>query len=505
MIRNYFNIAWRNIKRNKVYAAINISGLAVGIAACLVLFIVIQYELSYDKFQPNYKHIYHVAAKIKSSEGDGFGEGIPYPAYDALRTQFPDVVTGAMFQNYNSQVTILNSNDVNSASNKKFLEEKGIFFSDPHFFSIFKYKWLAGSAQVLKNPNTAVITKKMAEKYFGGWRDAMNKILKLDNIATVQVGGILDDIPQNTDFPLGLVASYETMKEYPDTYGYTDRWGSITSSFQAFMLLPPNVAASSINKRLLAFSNEHYNADNKDIFKTYQFLQPLSDIHFNTRIGNLGDHVTSRTTLWTLSLIGLFIIIMACINFINLSTAQAMGRAKEVGVKKVLGGTKIQLFRQLMGETCVIVLTAVLLAVLLASACLPYIKNIASIHEKLSLLTIPVALFIVIVTAVVTVLAGAYPSFILSGFRPAVALKNKITDANIGGISLRRGLVVTQFAISQILITGTIIAINQMNFVHSADLGFNKEAVLVLNSNVDSSVNERQPAFKQQLLAIGGV
>ena len=505
MFKNYSSIAWRNIKRNKIYAAINISGLAVGIAACLILFIVIQYELSYDKFQPNYKSIYHVAAKIRSAEGDGFGEGVPYPAYDALRTQFPDVVTGAMFQNYNSQVTILSSDDVNSGSNKKFLEETGIFFSDPNFFSIFQYKWLAGSAQALKNPNAAVITKKLAEKYFGEWGNAMNKILKLDNAAIVQVSGVLDDIPQNTDFPLSLIASYETMKKYPDTYGYTDRWGSVTSSFQAFMLLPSNVSASSINKRLLAFSNEHYNADKKDIFKTYQFLQPLSDIHFNKQIGNFGDHITSRTTLWTLSLIGIFIIIMACINFINLSTAQAVRRSKEVGMKKVLGGTRIQLFRQLMGETCIIVVTATVLAAIIASICLPYVKNIASIQEKLKLLNTSTILFMTFVTIVVTILAGAYPSIILSGFKPALALKNKITSASIGGISIRRGLVITQFAISQVLITGTIIAISQMNFVHQANLGFNKEAILVINSNVDSSVNLRQPAFKQKLLDIPGV
>jgi hypothetical protein len=333
----------------------------------------------------------------------------------------------------------------------------------------------------------------------------MNKILKLDNTATVQVSGVLDDIPQNTDFPISLIASYETMKKYPDTYGYTDRWGSVTSSFQAFMLLPSNVSASSINKRLLAFSNEHYNADKKDIFKTYQFLQPLSDIHFNKQIGNFGDHITSRTTLWTLSLIGIFIIIMACINFINLSTAQAVRRSKEVGMKKVLGGTRIQLFRQLMGETCIIVVTATVLAAIIASICLPYVKNIASIQEKLKLLSTSTILFMTSVTIVVTILAGAYPSIILSGFKPALALKNKITSASIGGISIRRGLVITQFAISQVLITGTIIAISQMNYVHQADLGFNKEAILVLNSNVDSSVNVRQPAFKQKLLDIPGV
>jgi len=505
MIRNYFNIAWRNIKRNKIYAAINISGLSVGIAACLVLFTVIQYELSYDRFQPNYKNIYHVAAKLKSAEGEGYGEGIPYPAYDALRTQFPDVVTGAMFYNNNGQVTVLNTDDVNSPSNKKFLEETGIFFSDPNFFSIFQYKWLAGSAGVLKNPNTAVITKKMAEKYFGSWQEAMNKIVRLDNTATVQVRGILDDIPQNTDFPLAVIASYETMKKHPDTYGYTEKWGNVTSNFQAFMLLPPNVSASSINKRLLAFSNEHYNADNKDIFKTYQFLQPLSDIHFNKQISNFGDHATSRATLWTLSLIGIFIIIMACINFINLSTVQAVRRSKEVGIKKVLGGTRIELFRQLMGETFIIAITATVLAAIIAGICLPYVKNIASIQEKLKLMNTSTILFMAFVAGIVTILAGAYPSIILSGFKPVLALKNKITSASIGGISIRRGLVITQFAISQVLITGTIIAISQMNYVRQADLGFNKEAILVLNSNVDSSVNVRQPAFKQRLLAIPGI
>jgi predicted permease len=504
MIKNYFIIAWRNITRHKAYAVINIAGLAVGIAACLLLFIVVTYELSYDKFQPAHDRIYHVAAKIKSAEGDSYGEGVPYPAYDALRTQFPDVITGALFQNYKCQVAALeNTNE--TSSDRKFIEKNTMFFSDPNFFSIFQYKWLAGNPQVLKNPNSAVVTKGMAEKYFGDWQSAMGRLLKIDNTATVKIEGILDDPPQNTDFPIGIVGSYETMKNYPATYGYSDRWGSVTSSFQAFMLLPPDVSAATINKRLLSFSNEHYNTNKKDIFKTYQFLQPLSDIHFNKDIGNLGDHVINRTTLWTLSLIGIFIIIMACINFINLSTAQAVGRSKEVGVKKVLGGTKIQLFRQLMGETFIIVSSAVILAVILAAMCLPYIKNIASIQEKLSLLNIPVVLFLLMITLVVTLLAGAYPSFILSRFKPVLALKNKIVSANIGGISLRRGLVVTQFAISQVLIAGTIIAVDQMNFVHNADLGFNKEAVFMLASNVDSSVNKRQPAFKQELLTISGV
>ena len=504
MIKNYFRIAWRNVTRHKVYAFINISGLAVGIAACIMLFTVVKYELSYDSFQPNYKRIYHIASERKNSEGITYGEGVPFPAYDALKLQFPQATTGAMFANYNSQVTVLNANDPNAVSDKKFLEETGCFFSDPNFFSVFQYKWLYGSPQVLKDPDMAVITKKMAEKYYGKWESAIGGLLKLDNTATVKIAGILENVPSNTDFPLAVVASYETMKKFPANYGYTTEYGNVTSNFQAFMLLPENVLVATINQQLLAFSNQNYNSK-KGNDNVYNFLQPLKDVHFDKRIGTFGNHITSRSTLWTLSLIGLFIIIMACINFINLSTAQSVGRSKEVGIRKVLGSNKTQLFWQMIGETAIIVLAAIILAVGIAAVGMPYIKNIASIEEKLNLFTSSTFLFLALIALLVTVLAGTYPSLVLSGFKPALALKNKITSATVGGISLRRGLVIAQFAISQVLIIGTIIAVSQMNYVRNADLGYNKNGILVLNSNVDSSVNLRQPAFKQQLLSINGV
>jgi ABC-type antimicrobial peptide transport system permease subunit len=228
-------------------------------------------------------------------------------------------------------------------------------------------------------------------------------------------------------------------------------------------------------------------------------------MHFDIRFSNFGDHVITKATLWTLSLIGLFIIIMACINFINLSTAQAVNRSKEIGIKKVLGSNKRRLFWQMMGETAIIVTASVVFAVVIVSLCLPYVKHIASITEKLNLLNVSSVLFIALIGIGVTIMAGIYPSLILSGFKPILAIKNKITSASVGSISLRRGLVVTQFAISQTLIIGTVVAISQMNFVHTADLGFNKDAILVLNSKVDSSVNLKQPAFKQELLTVQGV
>jgi len=164
MLKNYFKVAWRNVIRHKAYAFINISGLAVGIAACIMLFTVVKYELSYDSFQPNYKRIYHVASERKNSEGISYGEGVPFPAYDALKLQILQVTTGAMFANYNSQVTVLNPNDPNAISNKKFLEETGCFFSDPDFFSVFQYKWLYGSPQVLDDPDANSSRIKMKLK-----------------------------------------------------------------------------------------------------------------------------------------------------------------------------------------------------------------------------------------------------------------------------------------------------------------------------------------------------
>jgi predicted permease len=269
------------------------------------------------------------------------------------------------------------------------------------------------------------------------------------------------------------------------------------------MLLPENTSAEKINQQLLQFSKQNYKQDLAS--RKTNFLQPLSVLHFDNRFGNFGDHTISKSTLWTLSLIGVFIIIMACINFINLSTAQAVGRSKEVGIRKVLGSDRVQLLAQVMGETFFIVIVSMVLAVIIGMMSLPYIKHITSIQEQLYLLNWQTFSFLLGLVVVVTLLAGLYPALIVSGFNPALALKNKITSATVGKTSLRKGLVVIQFAISQILIIGTIVAISQMNYVHTADLGFNKEAILIFNTNSDSVVFSRQDAFKQKLLQMPGV
>ncbi len=504
MLINYFKIALRNITRHKGYAAINIIGLAIGIAASLLLFLVIRYELSYDRFQPNFTQIYHVLTSEKNAEDDNINPGVPVPALEVFRLKFPQAKVAGIFSSYGSQFTII-GNDSTSANIKgKYLEETGVFFAEPEFFEVFTFTWLNGSPSVLSEPNAVVLSKSIAEKYFGNWKQANGQFIKMDNNATLMVKGVIDNTPLNSDFPIRIVSSYATLKNNPGQYFYQPDWNNLSSSFQVYMRLPENVSSSTVDQQLLSFSREQYKNKQTSGVRTH-FLRPLSEIHFDTRTEHLGDHVTSKPTLWTLSLIGIMIILMASINFINLSTAQAISRSKEVGLRKVLGGNRMQLMGQMMGETAVIVFIALILGTTIAFFCVPYLDQFINIPEKLSFFNSKVLGFMVLLFVLVTLFSGLYPSLVLSGFKPALAIKNKISSASIGGISLRRGLVVLQFAISQLLIIGTIVALSQMKFIRNEDLGFKKEAVLVLSTNSDSAVISRQKAFKNELLSQKGI
>jgi len=311
------------------------------------------------------------------------------------------------------------------------------------------------------------------------------------------VGAVTEDQPENTDFPFKIMVSYITWKQHPKEYYYENEWGAISSNHQVFMLIP-NTSINNIDNQLISFTKKHYETGTK---RKLIFAQPLALLHFDTRFGNtIGDHIMSMATLRTLSFIAILIIVMASINFINLSTAQSVGRSKEVGIRKVLGSTRKQLIIQIIGETTLIVVGSVLFALAGAKLALPYLKHIASVPENMGLFTMDNIIFSVIVMFSVILLSGIYPALVVSGFKPVLALKNKITAASIGGIPLRRALVVAQFAISQLLIIGTIVAVSQMDFVNKADLGFNKNAVLVIPGYTDSLSLRKMDSFKQRLL-----
>jgi putative ABC transport system permease protein len=503
MIKNYFKIAFRNIIRHKAYSAINIAGLTVGMAACLLIFVIIQYELSFDTFQPGYNSTYRITTVTERESGVQPNAGISAPAVDALRLYFPKATVTGIESSYGSQITVPSASG-NPSNDKKIIETIGVMFIEPQFFDVFQSSWLAGQPTVLKDPNMVVIDKSSAIKYFGDWKDAVGKTLKMDNVLTLKVAGIINDAPSNSDFPLKVVISYITWKQHPKEYNYYGNWNATSSSHQVYVRFPANVSIKTINQQFANFSAKQFKGRTSG--KRYLQAQPLSTVHFDTRLGDTyGDHITSMATLRTLTFIAILIIVMASINFINLSTAQSVGRSKEVGIRKVLGSSRGQLIAQVIGETTIIILFAVVLSLVVAEVALPYLKNIASVPDDIGLFNTGTMLFLVVVTLTVVLLSGIYPALVVSGFKPVLALKNKINAASIGGIPLRRSLVVAQFAISQLLIIGTVIAIRQMNFVNNADLGFNKEAILIAPGYTDSINLQKMQGFKQELLQLPGV
>lgn len=449
----------RHLLRFKKSSTLNIAGLAIGIAAALIVFMIIRFETSFDTQQPAYHNIYRIVTQTDYSTGiqynSGVSGGVPY----ALRTEFPQMQTIATLQMLEGAQF--------STSDNRFREDRGTYFIEPTWFNLFHQHWLAGNPSQLSTPNTIALDKSTAEKYFGSWQKALGQLLTLDNKYPLKVTGILDNAPANTDFPIRMAISFETLKQHPDDYGYVKNdWSGASGQHQVFVQLPPDTDPAFISNRLITFSKEHY--AHQTIKVRTLLLLPLKENHFDNRFGYIVPHISSHTRLLTLGFIGVLILLMAIINFINLTTAQSAIRSREIGIRKVLGGMRTQLIRDLLFETAILVAIAILLGIGIAQVSLPGLRQFTSLPG--SVCSIENMCFLGGLFITVTLLAGIYPAFILSGYQPIKAFKP-------GGLSVRRGLIITQFAISQILIIGVIVAMAQVHLLQSADLGFNKDAV----------------------------
>jgi predicted permease len=500
MIKNYFKIAFRNLIRNKNYTIINIAGLAAGIAVCVIIFIVIQFETSFDNFHSKKDRIYRVLTEYHHADAANifFGRGVPLPMPAALKKSFPQIEkVAATYSEGNDQILVLN-NDGNPV--KKFKEEKGVMFTESSFFDILDFKWLAGNPASLNDPNSAVLTKKTADKYFGDWKTAIGKNIKWNNNQVLKVTGILDDVPVNTDFQVKVMISLGT--GYTADIAKSTNWDGTGTSFSCYVLLSPNATESSVNTQLRTLAKKMKSPENKDS----HILQSLSKVHYATDIGNYSGKSISPVLIRVLWLLSAFILLIACVNFINLATAQAVNRSKEVGVRKVLGSNKWQLKIQFIAETFLIVITATILAIIITIISLPFISTILDLQLSNNIFYSPlIYLFLSGLIITVTALAGFYPSLVLSKFNPINALKNKLAVKSTKGISLRRGLVVFQFIIAQVLIIATLIILKQMNFFTKQSLGFNKEAVINVPFPSDSAGISKIDYVKKELASINGV
>jgi putative ABC transport system permease protein len=494
MLKNYILTTLRNIRRNKIYAFINTLGLTVGISACLLLFLVIQFETSFDNFHPKKNSIYRVCTAFHNQDGTGYDDGISFPVAKGLRVDYPQITEVASIFSNGGQITV----DQPNQQSKKFIENN-FYYAETEFFNMFHFEWLQGSAKTsLNGPNSAVLTQATAEKLFGNWKEAIGKTFKFGNKTLYTVTGILKNVPANSDFPLHVVVPYSALQNSWVKSNLED-WVSTMGGAYTFIVLPKEWTVEKFNKELNSFSKKHKPAE---YAQDSYVLQPLKEIHFDERFGNYGGHTFSHSLITALSLIGIFLLVIACVNFINLATAQAVNRSKEVGVRKVLGSNRRQLALQFLCETAIIVFSATVLAIFISAGVLPFLNNLLETHIEFNLFYNPVLItFIVTLALAVTLLSGLYPAFIISGFNPITALKSKISSEMIGGISLRRGLVVLQFAIAHILIIGMILVVSQMNFFRNASLGFTKAAIVNVPLVNDSANLTKLDYVRNQLRA----
>lgn len=471
---------------------INVLGLAVGIAASLLIFLVVRFETSYDKFHSKRDHIYRITSAFNTQDGLSYSAGSPFPVVPALRLDFPQIKeVAATFRRTDQQITI-----DEEGQQKKF--QSDVYFIEPEFFRMFDFKWLSGGPNAsLSQPANAVLTQEIAEKYFGTWQSAIGKTIKYnnDNAQVYKISGILKNVPANTDFPLGIVVSYSTLKNTNIGRNFED-WVSTFGAAYAFVVLPDNYSTVQFTRDLSKFAKKHKPAEySKDLF----IAQPLSTIHSDDRFGNYGNHFFSDSLVTVLRLIGLFLILIACVNFVNLATAQAVNRSKEVGVRKVLGSNRGQLAAQFLSETSIIVVFALIIAVFISYLVLPSLNQLLTIKMSIDFSDPSIILFLTSVLIGVSVVSGLYPAMVISGFNPITALKNKISARMAGGISLRRALVILQFAIAHVMIIGTLIAMSQMNFFKNATLGFDRAAIVNVNIPGDSVSRTKMTSLFNEL------
>ncbi len=496
MLNNSFKTACRQLLRHRSYTIINIAGLAAGIAVCLLIFVYIRFETSYDDFHSKKDRIYRIMTEYHHTDGVFAMQAVPAPLPTTIRHDFPQLTTSGVYASKDVQVLVMG---LNGEVEKKFKEPAGVFSVEPAFFSIFDFPWLEGSpAAALGNPNSAVLTKETAERYFGDWKSAVGRTIKINDHYLLTVTGILAPIPANTDFQLKVVTPYALLG-----FQLSTDWVSTEMVHACYALLPSGMSAATLDRQLRSFAKKYEPADDKDELT----LGPLSAVHtYSKNWFNFAGRCVRPDVIRALWLIGAFILLIACVNFINLSTANSVNRAREVGVRKVLGGNRGQLRRQFLLETLIIVACAVLLALTLASLVLPAVAKIVDLPLSAALLASPVVvIYLLSLTLVVTVLAGWYPSLVLSRFNPSEALRSKLAARIAKGVTLRRSLVVLQFVIAQALIIGTLVMIRQMDLFKNGSMGFDQNAVISVPFPTDSAALTKLDYVRNELSAIKGI
>ncbi|TDE18526.1 ABC transporter permease [Dyadobacter psychrotolerans] len=485
MLKNYLKIAFRNIWKNKVFSAINIVGLSIGMAACIIIMLFVSYERSFDKTHT--RNIYRLD-EVQKFKGMTEPQNVAlsmFPMGPMLKNDYPEIED---FCRINNSDKVLIHNKENKA------ELPHVFWADANFFTMFDYKLISGErSNVLKEPNTTVLTQKTAAKLFGNEYPIGKTITHYGNdTLALKVTGIMEDVPANSHLQFDAIFSFNTIIK-PD---FMENWGG--NWLVTYLELSRNANISELEKKFPAFLQKYMKGDG---WKEYElFLQPLTEIHSNsTNITH--DYINFQkfdgSYTYIFSVIGIIVLIIACVNFMNLSTARSMGRAKEVGIRKAIGAQRFQLGAQFIGESVMLSFLALILAVLMVKLSLPYVSQFSQRALEFSIFSNPSLLLLVLVGAlIIGIFSGLYPAVFLSAFEPIKVLKGTL---RIGKSNLRSSLVVAQFSSAVFLIIATAFTLKQLQFMQDKDPGFVKDQVVVIP--LDSKSQPKYDALKKELLS----
>jgi putative ABC transport system permease protein len=491
MFTNYLKITMRNLRRNKAYSFINIAGLAIGMACCMLILLFVQDELSYDRFHQNKENLYRIQIAWRNPHTGEENENAinPYRLAEALRTDFPELPQ--VVRLYPQGRSLIRRGE------KRF-NENGFYYVDPNFFDVFSLPLLEGDpATALRDPYTVVITREMARKYFGD-ENPIGQSLTYDS-DELKITGIMAELPHNSHFHCDFLASM-TVANQEFSRIVLENWGEMTVF--TYVILPAAMPPTELEGRLVPFVKKHIPDWATEVRLV---LMPLTKIHLYSHTSGELEASGDITYVYAFTAIAFFILLIACINFMNLATARSAKRAREVGMRKVLGAARAQLRRQFLGESLFFALVALVLAFAIVQSVLPAFNGF--VEKELALdLTTNWAMFasLVAIALFVGLVAGSYPALVLSAFEPVQVMKGA-TGKNSRGALLRKTLVTLQFAISIFLIVVTAIVYRQLQYAQDIKLGFNKEHVVAFSNLPGSIMGENFESFRNELLESPGV
>ncbi len=488
MIRNYIKIAFRNLWRHKSFSLINIVGLAIGMTAFMLIFMYVHFELSYDRYHTKADQVYRLNVDLKSANDLMKFSWSSAPMGPAIKADFPEVMEQTRFFPGGSLVKV----------NNQLFQENRVDFAEPSLFKVFSFPLIKGDPETaLKDPYTVVLTESTAKKYFGE-ADPMGKTLLMNNKDLVKVTGVAKDVPENSQFKFDILYSVSTLeKSNPDAMSSWGDFGSYT-----FLLLNKGADPKKLESKFPAFLRKHISEDNRKGGEDYAlFLKPLKEIYMDPRGG---FEQGSMSNVYIFSIVALFILLIAAVNFINLTTARATERAKEVGVRKVVGAARSQLTLQFLGESILICLISFVFAAFMVSLLLPSFNQLAGKIISRDIFEQGYLFILLSIAVLIGLAAGAYPALALSAFRPVTILKGRFSSSSKGTL-LRKGLVVFQFTISIVLIIGTIVVYNQLSYMRNQPLGFDKNQMMTIDFGNDDGVIKNYGTIKNEFKSIPNV